>query len=89
MIIGGYIVAKLERESRTWVKYSPRILAISFLGGLLFRYGTRLAGGCALNHLLGGLPMTSIDSTFAVLTMGIGGAMAFLLISKLKVASNF
>lgn len=89
MMIGGFIVAKLERESRAWVKYSPRILAISFLGGILFSYGTRLAGGCTLNHLLGGLPMMSIGSTFTVVMMGIGGAMAFLLMSKLNVASNF
>ena len=89
MMIGGYIVARLERENRTWVKYSPRILAISFLGGILFSYGTRLAGGCTLNHLLGGLPMMSIGSTFTVLMMGMGGGLAFLVMSKLNVASNF
>ena len=89
MMIGGYIVAKLERESRSWVKYSPRILAISFVGGILFSYGTRLASGCTLNHLLGGLPMMSIGSTFTVLMMGIGGALAFLVMSKFNVASNF
>jgi hypothetical protein len=89
MVIGGYIVARLERENRTWVKYSPRILAISFLGGILFSYGTRLAGGCTLNHLLGGLPMMSIGSTFTVLMMAMGGGLAFLVMSKLNVASNF
>jgi hypothetical protein len=89
MMMGGYIVAKLERENRSWVKYSPRILAISFLGGILFSYGTRLAGGCTLNHLLGGLPMMSIGSTFTVLMMGMGGGLAFLVMSKLNVASNF
>jgi hypothetical protein len=89
MILGGYLVARLEREHRTWVKYSPRILAISFFGGILFSYGTRLAGGCTLNHLLGGLPMMSIGSTFTVLMMGLGGGLAFLIMSKLDVASNF
>jgi len=44
MVVGGYFVARLERENRTWVRYSPRILAISFFGGVLFSYGTRLAG---------------------------------------------
>jgi hypothetical protein len=89
MVLGGYLVARLEREDRSWVKYSPRILAISFLGGILFSYGTRLAGGCTLNHLLGGLPMMSIGSTFTVLMMGVGGGLAFLVMSKLDVASNF
>jgi len=89
MMIGGFLVAKMERESRTWVKYSTRMLWVSFLGGILFSYGTRLAGGCTLNHLLGGLPMMNIHSTVTVVMMAIGGAFAFLFMSKLKLADNF
>ena len=89
MMIGGFLVAKMERESRTWVKYSTRMLWVSFLGGILFSYGTRLAGGCTLNHLLGGLPMMNIHSTVTVVMMAIGGALAFLFMGKLKLADNF
>lgn len=89
MMIGGYLVARLEKESRNWVNYSTRMLAISFAGGILFSYGTRLAGGCTLNHLLGGLPMMSIHSLVTVAMMGVGGALAFLVMSKLKLADNF
>lgn len=89
MMIGGYLVARLEKESRNWVNYSTRMLAISFAGGMLFSYGTRLAGGCTLNHLLGGVPMMSIHSLVTVAMMGVGGALAFLVMSKLKLADNF
>lgn len=89
MMIGGWLVARAERESRNWVKYSNRMLWVSFLGGILFSYGTRLAGGCTLNHLLGGIPMMSIHSTFTVIFMAVGGVVAFLLMSKLNLAANF
>ncbi len=71
MMIGGFLVAKMERETRTWVNYSSRMLWVSFLGGTLFSYGTRLAGGCTLNHLLGGLPMMNIHSAVTVSMMAI------------------
>lgn len=89
MMIGGLLVAKLERESRSWVKYSTKMLWISFLGGILFSYGTRLAGGCTLNHLLGGLPMMNIHSTVTVIMMAVGGALAFVIMSKFNLADNF
>lgn len=89
MAIGGALVVALERESRLWVKYSTRMLVISFFGGVLFSYGTRLAGGCTLNHLLGGLPMMQVNSTFVVLSMAVGGFLAFGIMATLGLASNF
>ena len=89
MMIGGMLVARFERESREWVHYSTKMLWVSFAGGILFSYGTRLAGGCTLNHLLGGLPMMNIHSTVSVLGMAVGGAAAFFLMSKTNLASNF
>jgi uncharacterized membrane protein YedE/YeeE len=89
MMIGGMLVARFERESREWVHYSTRMLWLSFIGGILFSYGTRLAGGCTLNHLLGGLPMMNIHSTVSVLGMAVGGAAAFFIMSKANLASNF
>lgn len=54
MAVGGWLVTRFERESRTWAYYPKKVLLISFVGGLFLSYGTRLAGGCTLNHLLGG-----------------------------------
>lgn len=89
MIIGGLIVAIAERESRAWVKYPMRLLGISFLGGMIFSYGTRLAGGCTLNHLLGGIPMMNVHSTVTVIFMAIGGATAFWIMTRFKVGQFF
>jgi len=89
MMIGGLIVALAEREHRSWVKYPLRLLGISFLGGMIFSYGTRLAGGCTLNHLLGGIPMMNVHSTVTVIFMAIGGATAFFVMTKLGVGQYF
>lgn len=89
MMIGGWLVARAEKESRTWAYYPTRVLAISFFGGMLFSYGTRLAGGCTLNHLLGGIPLLNIHSFITAAFMAIGGAFAFMLLSKTGMAAYF
>ncbi len=89
MIIGGYLVSKMENESRSWAYYGKRALLISFIGGALFSYGTRLAGGCTLNHLMGGLPMMNIHSLTTVIFMAIGGMLGFYIMAKLKLANYF
>jgi len=89
MLLGGLIVAIVEKDFRIWVKYSPKMLLVSFIGGVIFSYGTRLAGGCTLNHLLGGVPMMSIHSLVAIVFMSIGGLSAFMLMGKLNLARNF
>lgn len=89
MILGGYLVAKMENESRSWAFYSKKMLLISFVGGILFSYGTRLAGGCTLNHLLGGVPMMNIHSWVTVIFMALGGILAFYIMAKLKLANYF
>jgi hypothetical protein len=82
MIIGGLLVALAEKESRSWVKYSSKMLLLSLFGGALFSYGTRLADGCTLNHLLGGIPLMTIKSTVVIIFMSIGGLTAFFLMAK-------
>lgn len=89
MILGGLLVALAERESRAWVRYSPKMLLISLLGGAIFSYGTRLADGCTLNHLLGGIPLISIKATIVLIFMSIGGLLAFFLMAKLGVGQYF
>jgi len=89
MMLGGFLVAMAERESRNWVRYSPRLLLLSFFGGVIFSYGTRLSGGCTLHHLLGGTPLMSIKSTIILITMSIGGLLAFYLMTKMGLAKYF
>jgi uncharacterized membrane protein YedE/YeeE len=66
----AWLVARLEGESRGWVRYSPRMLGLAFLGGALFSFGTRIADGCTTHHFRGGVPAMSIAS-WAVLLSGI------------------
>lgn len=89
MAVGGWLVTRFERESRTWAYYPKKVLLISFIGGMLFSYGTRLAGGCTLNHLLGGIPLMNIHSTITVVFMAAGGAFAFWFLSKVDMAPYF
>lgn len=67
-VLGARLVAVAERESRSWVRYHSRMLIISFIGGILFSFGTRIAGGCTTHHFIGGLPAMSIASWVVLLT---------------------
>lgn len=89
MIVGGWLVALMERENRAWAHYPTRMLVLAFVGGAIFSYGTRLAGGCTLNHLLGGIPLMNIHSIVTVVFMGLGGGLAFLIMSKVGAAPYF
>jgi len=89
MMIGGFLVSRMERESRSWAYYSPRVLLISFLGGMMFSYGTRLAGGCTLNHLMGGIPLMNVHSFITVFFMALGGAAGFYMLGRVGMAPYF
>ncbi len=89
MMIGGWLVSRMEKESRTWAYYGKRLLLVSFIGGILFSYGTRLAGGCTLNHLMGGVPLMNIHSLVTIIFMAIGGYLGFWMMSKMKLAAYF
>ncbi len=89
IMIGGWLVGRMEKESRSWAYYGKRLLAVSFLGGILFSYGTRLAGGCTLNHLMGGVPLMNIHSLVTIIFMGLGGIAAFYLMAEWNLAGYF
>ena len=89
MIIGWFLVILFERQNRLWVKYSGRLLLVSFIGWMFFSYGTRLAGGCTLNHLLGWIPMMNIHSLVAVMFMSLWGLTGFWLMTKLGLSKYF
>jgi len=89
MIIGGYLVTRMEKEYRGWAYYSKKALIVSFIGGAFFSYGTRLAGGCTLTHLMGGIPFMGIRSFGSVIFMAIGGALGFMFMEKMGLANFF
>lgn len=88
-LLGARLVAVMEGESRGWVKYNWKMLVLAFIGGMLFSFGTRLAGGCTTHHFMGGLPSMSIAS-WVVLISGIPFAfVAFLISMKMGLGSYF
>ncbi len=89
MIIGGFLVTRMENEYRGWAYYSKKALIVSFFGGAFFSYGTRLAGGCTLTHLMGGIPFMGIRSFGSVIFMAMGGALGFLFMKKMGLANYF
>ncbi len=89
MILGGFLVTVFEKESRAWAYYSKKALLVSFIGGAFFSYGTRLAGGCTLTHLMGGVPVMGIRSTGSIIFMALGGATGFFIMEKLGLANYF
>jgi len=88
-VAAAWLVARAERESRAWVRYDRRMLALAFVGGILFSFGTRIAGGCTTHHFLGGIPSMSIAS-WAVLLTGIPFAfLAFKIATSLGLGGYY
>lgn len=82
-VFGARLSAVAERESRDWVHYDTVMLLLAFIGGFIFSFGTRIAGGCTTHHFLGGIPSMSIAS-WVVLITGIPFAfVAFKLVTAL------
>ena len=67
-LLGASLVGLGEGEMRGWARYNGRMLALAFIGGLLFSFGTRLAAGCTTHHFVGGIPAMSIASWVVLLT---------------------
>lgn len=88
-LAGARLVGILEKDVRSWVRYNWRMIALAFVGGMLFSFGTRLALGCTTHHFMGGLPAMSLPS-WVVLFSGIPFAfLAFKLSLKLELGGHF
>ncbi len=89
VVVGAWLVARAERESRGWIKYPARELLLSFVGGFVFSFGTRLAHGCTTHHFLGGLPSMSTASLLYLTTILPAGFLTFYLMSKMRIGYVF
>lgn len=89
VVVGAWLVAKFERESRGWVRYPPRALWFAFFGGFVFSLGTRLAKGCTTHHFLGGLPSMSTASLLYLLAILPAGFLTFYWMSKAGIGNVF
>jgi hypothetical protein len=88
-LLGAWLVGRLEGESRNWVKYSPGMLLLAFLGGGIFGFGTRLGPGCTTHHIFGGLAVMSLAS-WTIVILGLPFAfLAFEFVAKLGYGPYF
>lgn len=53
--------------------YSPKIISLLTIGGILIGFGTRYAGGCTSGHAISGLSNLQMRSLKAVIGFFIGG----------------
>ncbi|MCL4456442.1 MAG: YeeE/YedE family protein [Nitrospirae bacterium] len=84
LIFGGCFTAIIERERKTWVRYPLRVVVLSFVGGIIFGFGTRLAQGCTAWHYLGGIPAMSLTSIVVAIVSIPFAYLAFMFMAKLN-----
>lgn len=60
LVVGAFFAALIHREFRfRWPRKRKQYIA-ALLGGLLMGYGARLAGGCSVGALVGGISSFSL-----------------------------
>ncbi|HGY09535.1 MAG TPA: hypothetical protein ENK37_05725 [Oceanithermus profundus] len=93
VIVGAMIAALvftwMEGEWRSWVKYPKPLLALTVLGGALFAWGTRVAGGCTLHHLMGGFSAFNLKSLVVMSAATVGALIAFIVFRRLQLSQYF
>ena len=87
--IGALLFAWLEGEWRSWVKYPKKMLVFTALGAFFFAWGTRVAGGCTLHHLLGGVAAFNIKSFVVMGFATVGALIGFKILTAQNIAQYF
>ena len=88
-LIAAFVFAWMEGEFRSWVRYPKGMLVATAFGAFFFAWGTRVAGGCTLHHLLGGWAAMNIKSWVVMLFATVGALAGFLLLRKLNLSQYF
>ena len=88
-LISALVFAWLEGEHRGWVKYPKGMLISTAFGAFFFAWGTRVAGGCTLHHLLGGFAAMNVKSWVVMFFATIGALGGFALLRQLNLSQYF
>ncbi len=88
-IISGLLLAYLEGDIRSWVRYPKGFLIFTALGAFMFAWGTRVAGGCTLHHLLGGWSAMNVKSFVVMITATVAAAIGIMIMSKFGLVQYF
>ncbi len=71
IVVGALIAALISKEFKFRVP-KPLVLLQTFIGGLLMGFGAVTSGGCNIGHLLSGIPMLSLGSILAGISIVLG-----------------
>jgi len=88
-LISALVFAWLEGEYRGWVKYPKAMLISTAFGAFFFAWGTRVAGGCTLHHLLGGFAAMNVKSWVVMFFATIGALAGFAILRQLNLSQYF
>ena len=88
-LLSAYLLAWLEKDFRSWVRYPKKMLVTTALGAFLFAWGTRIAGGCTLHHLLGGWPAFNLKSLVVMVFATIGTLLGFAVMRQMRITPYF
>lgn len=88
-LISAVVFAWLEGEFRGWVKYPKALLVSTAFGAFFFAWGTRVAGGCTLHHLLGGFAAMNVKSWVVMAFATIGALAGFAILRQLNLSQYF
>jgi len=91
IVVGSFLAAftggefSLRGTPLFWIAHygtdhQGKYILISFVGGLLMAFGSRMAGGCTSGHGISGTSQLGVSSWIAVLCFFIGGVLAIRLI---------
>lgn len=88
-LIAAFVFAWMEREFRAWANYPKGTLIATALGAFLFAWGTRVAGGCTLHHLLGGFAAMNVKSWVVMFFATVGALIGFVILRNLNLSQYF
>lgn len=83
IVIGAFLTALRLGEFRIYGLPPLRQGVATFAGGLLIAIGARMANGCNIKHVLGGLPLLSLQSLLFVGGLLIGAWLGARLLPKI------
>jgi uncharacterized protein len=89
IILGAFVSAVVLREFRVYGLPPARQAMAAFGGGILMAMGARIASGCNVKFVLGGLPLLSFQAMLFVGGMLLGAWLGSLLIARIILRPSY
>jgi uncharacterized membrane protein YedE/YeeE len=82
IIVGSFLTALYLREFKIYGIPPLRQLFSAIAGGIMLGLGARIAGGCNLKFVVGGLPLLSYQALAFVISMSVGAYLGTILLRR-------